>query len=448
MKITIISVFPELHESFINTSLVARAVDAGIVKFNLLKLSQFCPVKERIDEPTCGPGPGMIIKPELLQLAIDHAQDEHGPGFKIFFSPQGQRLDQHMLQKFAEKITPQDTSKTLETMAQNPDGHLILVCARYEGIDARVEQEYADASISIGDYVLMGGDLPAQVLLEGLLRLIPGVVGNEQSVEQESFKGPFLDHPHYGLPVEWKGKRIPDIVRSGNHEKINQWRQEQACKKTLLTRFDWLRTQSLTDAQTDLCKQQIPNHYVALLHSQIRLKDNESGHTSIASLDIHDGARSCATYGIENYFVVSCLKDQQKILQTFLQFWHSEEGKKYNKSRYDAVAKLIPSPNLDHVIETIRQKEGQSPLIISTSAKYHGHGQVIDYHSQGTVWQHNRPVLILFGTGLGLADEVLEQSDFLLTPVAGMSNYRHLSVRAAIAIVLDRWLGLNKKLSM
>ena len=473
IKISIITVFPELHENFINTSLIQRATEQGIVQFNLVRFSNMCQPKERIDEPTVGHGAGMIIKPEVIQKAIDQCQEKWGSGFKIFFSPQGQRLDQRKLSNIYKKLIPQAenqqnqsdkspldpaattttasatasiTTATNESESPRSDLHLILICSRYEGIDERVESFYADMTVSIGDYVLMGGDLPAQVFLEGLLRLIPNVVGKTASVENESFQGAFFDHPEYGLPVEWNQMKIPDILRSGNHKQIEIWRKEQAVKKTILNRFDWIRESHLNETDLELCRKFIPNHYVVIMHSQVIVGDGHKvGHTSVASIDIHDIARSCKTYGIKNFFIVTQLEDQFKIVNTFFDFWHSKKGKDYNLSRYNAIESVILTKSFESVLEQIKQKENLDPIIVTTSAKAHGNGVKIDYFSQGLVWKENRPVLIVFGTGQGLSDEIMDQSNFILTPVRGLTSYNHLSVRSAAAIILDRWLGLNSK---
>jgi tRNA (guanine37-N1)-methyltransferase len=463
IKISIITVFPELHERFVNTSLIQRAVERKLVQFNFIRLSDMCQPKERIDEPTVGHGAGMIIKPEVIQKAIELCQEKFGLGFKIFFSPQGQRLDQRKLSKFYKQLIT-DTQKpsaceaseaadtstgTHEISQDSPESqlHLILICSRYEGIDERIERLYADAVISIGDYVLMGGDLPAQVFIEGFLRLFPSVVGKAESVENESFQSAFFDHPEYGLPVEWNGMKIPDILRSGNHELIDAWRKEQAVHKTLLNRFDWIRKNQLDQKDVALCKKFIPPHYVVIMHSQVIVGDgSRTGHTSVASIDIHDLARSCKTYGIKNFFIVTQLEDQFKIVSTFFEFWHSKRGQDYNLSRYNAIESVILSKSFDAVLGKIKEQENADPIIITTSAKTHGKGVKIDYFSQGLVWKENRPVVIVFGTGQGLSDEIMDQSNFILTPVKGLTDYNHLSVRSAAAIILDRWLGLNPKI--
>lgn len=446
MKISIITVFPEIHEPFIAASLLGKAIEKGVLSCNVIRLSSLVPPKERIDEPTAGPGAGMIIKPVLMQKAIDQAEQQYGPGVKIFFSPQGVKLDQRVLRQLSKELfsQPQEVSE-VSSEATLKNDHLILICSRYEGIDARVEEHYADLVLSIGDYVLMGGDIPAQVFLEGILRLLPGIVGKQASVEEDSFSGALLDHPEYGLPVEWEGKKIPDIVLSGNHAKIEAWRKEEACKKTLKKRFDWFITNSPTEEQVAYARSVIPRHYLAVMHTQIVLKGGQIGESSIASLDIHDVARSCATYGIEQFFIVSPLKDQRSILDTFLGFWRSQEGMEYNQSRFKSMQIVEPISSLTDVIEAIRAKEGKEPLIIATSAKQHNNVPAIDYHCQSMIWDYDRPILFIFGTGQGLADVVLDRCDYLLLPIYGLSSYNHLSVRAAVSIILDRWLGLDAR---
>lgn len=447
MKISIISVFPEFHQSINALSIIGKAVHQGLVSFDFIRFSDLCEPKERIDEPTCGPGAGMILKPLVVQKAIELAEQRSGKGFKIFFSPHGTVLTQPILRQYAAQFFAQEDSNSSEAQKNEPVPHLILVCGRYEGIDERVERHYADTLISIGDYVLMGGDLPAQVFLEGLLRLLPGVIGNQESVEQESFESAFLDHPHYGLPVEWKGMQIPDVLRSGNHAAIDAWRKNAAAKRTIENRFDWFTRAQPDTASIALARKFIPVHYVAVMHTQVIIKGGTVGQTSIPSIDIHDIARACASYGIKNFFIVSPLLDQQKIVATFMEFWLSPDGAKYNENRHQAISSIRPVLSYDEMINAIAQKEGQEPLVICTSARNVEHKRQIDYFSQKTVWAQEKPVLFLFGTGQGLSDELVQKSDFVLAPIEGLTDYNHLSVRSAVSIILDRWLGLSPRFS-
>lgn len=432
MNISVLSVFPELYTPFCATSLVGRAQEKGLVSFDVRSFFDCVAPKERIDAPSFGHGAGMLIRPEVVERAVTSQLQQYGPAYKVFFSPQGKKLTQTSMRRIALKA--------------QEIGHLMLIPARYEGMDARVEQQYADEIVSIGDFVLMGGDLPAMVLLEGVLRLIPGVVGKQESIEKESFTGPFLDYPEYTAPVEWHGMAVPEVVRSGNHAALQSWRQQQAVRKTLKNHFDWLRSHELAPSEKELVQLQVPPHYVALLHTDVLIgNDKQPGTTSVTSIDIHDIARSSATYGIKGFMIVTPLEDQKRIVSTLLDFWKHGPGIAYNRVRHDAVKAVQISNNLDEVIEAIREREGVEPLIVGTSARQLAHQQAITFYDQGLVWQHNRPVLFIFGTGRGLRQECIDRCDFLLPPVGGLTEFRHLSVRSAVAIILDRWLGLNQR---
>lgn len=432
MNISIVSAFPKLYEPFLSTSLIARAQEKELIDIQLCNMFDFVKKKERIDAPTFGPGPGMLIKPEIIERAINQQEAQFGPAFKIFFSPQGKKVNQLILRNLHKALIEKK--------------HLIMVAGRYEGIDTRVEEYYANIVLSVGDFVVMGGDLPAMLIIEGLLRLIPEVVGNQISVEHESFTGPFVDYPEFTEPVIWKDKEVPSIVRSGNHAAIEQWRHEQMIEKTVLHHFDWLRSYpKLEDKQKKEASRYIPPHYAALLHSEVLLPDKQVGTTSVTSFDIHDNARSALTYGLKNYFVITPLQDQQKVVQTLLDFWHTDVGITYNPHRHEAVKRVRLLSSLDEVISIIENREGIRPLLIGTSARLKESNKLITYFDQEKVWHHNRPVLFLFGTGKGIAPHILERCDFILIPIEGFTDFNHLSVRSAMAIILDRWLGINKK---
>lgn len=435
MKISILSVFPDLYKPFINTSLVCRAQEKGIVQFDIEPFFAFVKPKERIDAPTFGPGAGMMIRPEVVERGIESQEKKFGSAFKIFFSPHGKQLDQPLLEFITQKAQEKD--------------HLMLLPARYEGMDVRVEEEYADLIVSLGNFVLMGGDIPAMMLLEGMLRLIPGVVGKEESVKEESFSGPFVDYPGYTEPVVWHDKTVPDILRSGNHAAIAQWRKQQAAQRTVKQHFNWLRSYPLSNEQKNLAKKYIPKHYVVLLHHDVLVGPTRTlGTTSVTSIDIHDIARSSKTFGIETFFLATPLQDQQVIVKKLLDFWLHEEGPTYNPNRHDALKSVVVYDYLTDAITHIEQKEGKKPLLIATSARDMGQKNIISYDDQDKVWQEDRPLLFIFGTGQGLAPALLEQCDYTLLPVHGFSEFNHLSVRSAVAIILDRWLGINEESNM
>lgn len=410
-----------------------RAADNKLVDVNLTSLFSFSAPKVRVDGPAFGHGAGMVLKPEVIERAVQETESDRGKAFKVFFSPHGQKLDQKLLAVIKDKVAASNN-------------HLMLVPARYEGIDARAEAEYADMIVSIGDYVLMGGDVPAMVLLEGLLRLIPDVVGKQESVTDDSFSGPFVDWPAYTHPVDWHGHIVPEVLRSGNHGAIKEWQEQQAAQRTVQGHFDWLRTQPLSDVQKKLAQKAIPSHYVALMHTDVRLPHDQVGTSSVTTHDIHDIARSSRTYDFKNYFIVTPLIDQQKIVQKLLDFWSSDVGIEYNRQRHGAVSRVKLVPELPDVIAAIEAQEGKKPIIIGTSARAQdAQGKLISFYDQSLVWQQDRPVLLLLGTAQGLSENVIKQCDYVLQAITGLSDFNHLSVRSAAAILFDRWLGLNPK---
>lgn len=430
MKVSILTLFPELYTTFLSTSLLKRAQEKDLVSFSTKSLFDYVKAKQRIDAPTFGHSSGMLIQPEVIEKAVDDVDGAYGKSFKIVLSPQGKKLDQRYVKKLWEKIKSHE--------------HVMMLASRYEGIDARVEQYYADEVVSVGDFITMGGDIPAMLLIESLFRHMPEVVGKQESVELDSFSGAFVDHPEYTKPVEWKGMVVPEVLRSGNHAAINTWRKQKAAEMTVKKHFDWLRSYKLTDDELSLAKQYIPSHYVALMHSDMYLKDGKVGNTSVTSIDIHDIARSSMTYGFEKFFVVTPLKDQQKIIQTMLDFWQQEKvGGSYNQDRHQAVNAVSLQNNLQDVIEIIEKKEGVKPIVIGTSAKTSEQFSIIGYNQQELIWTFERPVLVLFGTGHGMSEKLLKQCDYILQPLSGFSDFNHLSVRSAAAIIFDKWLGFS-----
>lgn len=429
MNISVLTLFPELYKPFFDASLIKKAQEKGLVSCHTNNLLSYAPPKSRVDDNTFGHNAGMLIKPEIIEQAVTAGETALGTAYKIILSPQGKVMTQPRLQELYKRIKNQK--------------HIMLIASRYEGLDARVESHYADELVSVGNFVVMGGDIPAMLLIEGLLRFVPGIVGKEESVQLDSFSGAFVDYPEYTRPIIWKGVTVPEIIRSGNHAVIESWRQEQAAQLTVKKHFNWLRSVSTKEAERTLIKKYIPHHYVALMHNDMMLKEGRIGPTSVTSIDIHDIARSSTTYGLKNFFVVTNLKDQQKMVQKMLSFWVDEKiGGDYNNKRHHAVLSVRLENELDDVIMAIEKKEGKKPLIIGTSARQQDAQQAITYFDQEIVWQHDRPVLFLFGTGSGMSEKLLQRCDYMLPPLQSYYDFNHLSVRSAVAIILDKWLGV------
>ena len=226
LEIDVVTIFPHVFAPLLSESLLGSARERGLLGIRLHDLRGFTTDRHRsVDDAPYGGGPGMVMKPEPLVAAIEAIAGPKGPGRRarvVLLTPQGVRLDQAVVARLAGEL------------------RLVLVCGRYEGVDARVAPLAADEEISIGDYVLSGGEVAAMVLIEAVARLVPGVLGNPDSARVESFQGGLLEGPQYTRPVEFRGLRVPEVLRSGDHRAIRRWREARAREQTLRCRPDLL----------------------------------------------------------------------------------------------------------------------------------------------------------------------------------------------------------------
>ncbi|MBN7819036.1 tRNA (guanosine(37)-N1)-methyltransferase TrmD [Bowmanella yangjiangensis] len=238
-KFCVVSLFPDMFDNFTQQGVFGRAVKSGLLQVECFNPRDFTFDKHRtVDDRPYGGGPGMLMMVQPLTDAIHAAKQAAGDKPKvIYLSPQGRKLDQQGVRRL---------SKT---------ENLILVAGRYEGIDERVIEAEIDEEWSIGDYVLSGGELPAMVLMDAIARFVPGVLGHEQSAEQDSFNDGLLDCPHYTRPENLDGRLVPEILLSGNHEKIRQWRLKQSLGRTWQRRPELLNDLALTEEQKRLLRQ-------------------------------------------------------------------------------------------------------------------------------------------------------------------------------------------------
>ena len=222
MRIDIVTIFPGIFESPLRESLLGRAIGAGLVEVRVHDLRDATTDKHRqVDDESYGGGPGMVMKPEPVFAAVESLGS--GDRRTLLLSPAGRRLDQDLARELAA------------------EPWLVLICGRYEGVDERVVEGLPAEEVSIGDYVVAGREVPALVVLEAVTRLVPGVIGREESHEQDSFgDAGVLDHPHYTRPAEFRGMRVPETLLSGNHAEIERWRREAALEKTRRNRPDLL----------------------------------------------------------------------------------------------------------------------------------------------------------------------------------------------------------------
>jgi tRNA (guanine37-N1)-methyltransferase len=218
MRIDVLTLFPEIFDSPLRASLLGKAIEAGLVDVRVHDIREHATDRHhQVDDEPFGGGPGMVMMADPVFRAVESLEER---GRVILLSPAGRRLDQALVRELAE------------------EPHLVLICGRYEGVDERVAEGLPAEEISVGDYVLSGGEVPALVMIEAVTRLVPGVVGRRESLDRESFEQGLLDHPQYTRPREYRGMAVPEELLSGNHARIEAWRREQAERKTRRHRPD------------------------------------------------------------------------------------------------------------------------------------------------------------------------------------------------------------------
>jgi len=223
MRVDVLTLFPGIFAGPLDQSILLKARDAGLLSVEVHDLREFAGGKHRVtDEPPFGGGGGMVMKPEPIFAGVESLKERFGPGKVVLLSPQGERLTSALARRLAEV------------------GHLILVCGRYEGVDQRVADHLADLEVSIGDYVLTGGELPALVLIDAVARFLPGVLGDPLASSRDSFEDGLLEAPQYTRPREFRGHTVPEALLSGDHAAIDRWRREEAVRRTRLKRPDLL----------------------------------------------------------------------------------------------------------------------------------------------------------------------------------------------------------------
>ena len=363
----------------------------------------------------------MVMKPEPLIAAIEDARKKGKNPRVILLTPQGKALNQQEADKLSQ------------------EKELVLICGRYEGVDERVKN-FVDDELSIGDYTLSGGELAAMVVIDTVTRLIPGVLGNVKSPQEESFSDGLLEYPQYTRPEELKGMKVPEVLLSGDHERIKDWRREMSLKLTRARRPDLFRKAQLAPDERKSLSASSSRLYMALLHYPVYDKNGQVVTTAVTNMDIHDIARSARTYGVKRFYVVTPVKALQKLALKILAHWEQGYGSQYNQTRKEALALARLKDTLDEVVIDVEQECGSRPQLVVTSARPGGKRTSFAQLREMLI-RDSDPFLLLLGTGWGLTDTVLAQSDYLLEPIDGGTDYNHLSVRSAAAIILDRLLG-------
>jgi tRNA (guanine37-N1)-methyltransferase len=240
----VVTLFPEMIRSALDFGVTGRAVERGLVELATWNPRDYTSDRHRtVDDRPYGGGPGMVMKPEPLSAAIRDAREWSGPGSRVvYLSPQGRRLDQELAAELATRRG------------------VILVAGRYEGVDERVLETLVEEEISIGDYVLSGGELAALVVIDAVTRLLPGVLGDAASAQADSFSSGLLDYPHFTRPEEFEGRTVPSVLLGGNHEAIRRWRLKEALGRTWQRRPELLAEEKLTKLERRLLEEYISEH--------------------------------------------------------------------------------------------------------------------------------------------------------------------------------------------
>lgn len=234
MDISVLSIFPRMFDA-LNESVIGKAQEKGLLDLNVIDFRDFTTDKQNhVDDAPYGGGAGMLLQAQPIYDAMSYL-DEKKPGNKrvILLDPAGKTFDTKMAQSFAQ------------------EDHLVFICGHYEGFDERIKDLVTD-EVSIGDYILTGGELPTMSMIDATMRFVPGVLGNNFSAEEESFSHGLLEYPQYTRPADFRGKKVPEVLTSGNHEKIRVWRLKEALRKTLVRRPDLLETIELSNEEKKL----------------------------------------------------------------------------------------------------------------------------------------------------------------------------------------------------
>jgi len=439
----VVTLFPEMFESFLAAGLLGKAVKNGTVRVAFTNPRDFAPGAHRkVDDTPYGGGVGMVMQAPVLVDAIESAVAARGPAHRVLLTPVGKPL----------------TQARVRELAQLP--RVLLVCGRYEGVDERVRELAIDEEISLGDFVLTGGEPAAMALVDAVSRYVPGVLGDATSTDDESFSSGLLEYPHYTRPPEFRGRGVPEILLSGNHEKIRAWRTAESLARTKDRRPDLLPSASASGsasasasasasgpASASTSAELAARTHVALVHHPVYDKHHKIVTTAVTNLDIHDIARAARTFALAGYVLVSPIAAQRELIARIIGHWVDAdgEGRAHNDKRSEALAGVSCVSTLDDAIAQVSATHGgQRPYVVATAAR--GRGQTIGSDELIAARARDpRPMLIVFGTGWGLADEVFTKIDATLHPIRGATDYNHLSVRAAVAIVLDRLFGQAPK---
>ncbi len=429
MQYDIITIFPEFFESVLSYGVISRAIDNKTIAVNLHDLRKYTEDKHKsVDDKPYGGGSGMLMMPEPISKAIEDVKDSKKKSIVVYTSPTGEKLN----------------DKTVNELSEYEQ--VVILCGRYEGIDERIKELYVDREISIGDFVLSGGEHAAGIIVDSVSRNIKGVLGNESSAADDSFKNGLLEHPQYTRPEIFKNIEVPPVLLSGHHKEVDKWRKRESIKKTFENMEEILDGSSLDKEEYEylgkLQEEYSKNFkvYIALIHYPVYNKDLKKIVTAFTNLDAHDIARAGKTYGVKKLYLVNPVSDQRELVKRVIDHWTIGPGVNFNPSRKEALEIVEVNESIEEIVNDIEIIEKIRPKVVVTDARIKS--EMVGYNKlREKIFNDDIPFLILFGTGWGLIEEVINSADYILKPIKGYNDFNHLSVRSAAAIILDRLLS-------
>lgn len=421
MRFSVLSIFPEFFDSPLSCGLLSKAREKGLVRFAFINPRDYSADRHHnVDDRPYGGGPGMVMAVDPLRRALGTVSSR---ARVLMMSPKGRPLTQSLARELAR------------------EEELVVICGRYEGIDARLEQVCRIEPISVGDFVLNGGETGALCLIEAVGRLIPDFMGRDESADEESFSVGLLEYPHYTRPETYEGFSVPEVLSSGHHGRIATWRREKALEATLSLRPDLLGRAVLTDEDVKYLRglgrvRLGRNLFVALVHYPVENKSGQTITTSLTNLDLHDIARVSCTYGLGGYYICTPVADQQALAETLIGHWREGPGRDANPDRSEALGRVKVVGEMSDAVVDITARTGVRPKVVCTSAK----AGTLTF-PRVAAWLRDEPVLLVLGTGYGLHRDLVAGADGMLRAIRFMDRYNHLSVRSAASIMVDRLLG-------
>lgn len=419
-RIVVVTAFPDMVRACLSASIIGRATERGLLDISVVDARDYADgPRAQLDDYAYGGG-GMVIMAEPLRRAVEAAASREDR-YVVCPGPQGTPLRQEI----AEDLAREARRRTL-----------VIVCGHYEGIDERFIQKYVDLEVSLGDFVLTGGEIPALAIIDSLSRLLDGVVGRSEAVSDDSFYSGMFDHPHYTRPPEWDGMSVPQVLMGGNDAEIAAYRNEVAVRRTAERRPDVIGGAAIMPYLKH-------GAYAVQLHYPVLDRNGEASTTAITGMDVHDIARACRTYGIKKYLIVTPLAAQREIVKKIAAHWRQGVGAEFCPDRSGAMELVKTFASFGRALGWIEERERSRPFTIATTARDDVRAKSWS-QLKAELLHTGRPPVFLFGTGHGLHSSVIDAADRVMSPIMGSNDgYNHLSVRSAASIVFDRFFGFR-----